>query len=112
MYQYPYHLGLLISRVARWPAFFLRRSNLRHDSDVQLLFRPMTLSMTDIKFPELDWMLQEEEKVLIFVLTINLGFCVALYLWYLSDPEHREKHVRLYNLLNWPANNDETRTDR
>jgi hypothetical protein len=47
-------------------------------------------------------------KVLIFICTIHLGFCVALYLWFLSEPSQHEKCIWLYNSLNWPAYNNKT----
>ena len=77
--------------------FFIRCSNLRHD--VQLLFRPMISSVNGDTFPELDWVLWEDRKVLIFIRTIHMGSHVARYLWSLvSDPSEREKRVQLCQL--------------
>ena len=43
---------------------FIRRSNAR--SDIQILFRTMKSGMGGRKFPELDWVLREKWKPLIF----------------------------------------------
>ena len=50
----------------------LRRSNAR--PEVQMLFREMKSGFGGQSFPELDWVLQEKRKTIIFCRTINLGF--------------------------------------
>ncbi|KII83513.1 hypothetical protein PLICRDRAFT_180290 [Plicaturopsis crispa FD-325 SS-3] len=87
----------------------IRRSNMRHD--VQILFRTLRSSIMGTEFPELDWVLREKGKILIFCRTIRLGFQVALYLWHRDpsvDVETRRKRIRLYNSLNWPKFNTKT----
>jgi len=62
------------------------------------------------KFPELDWVLREKRKTLIFCRTINLGWRLFEYLCgQPSDVVDVEKHIRLYNSLNWPEFNNQTR---
>ena len=56
---------------------FIRRSNAC--PDVQILFCTMS-GMGGMKFPELDWVLHEKRKMLIFCWTIHLGYCVKKYL--------------------------------
>ena len=54
-------------------------------------------------FPELDLILQEERKTIIFCRAINLGFRVFAYLHYLSLDHYPDvnvtKMIRLYNAL-------------
>ncbi|KAF8811179.1 P-loop containing nucleoside triphosphate hydrolase protein [Phlegmacium glaucopus] len=55
--------------------------------------------------------IKEKRKTLIFSWTINLGFWVYAYLYYEgleSDPDISQ-HICLYNSLNWPSFNEETR---
>jgi superfamily II DNA helicase RecQ len=87
----------------------LRRSNAR--PEVQILFRQMKSGFTGQIFPELAWIIKEKRKTLIFSRTINLGFRIYAYLYYEgleSDPDISQ-HIRLYNSLNWPSFNEETR---
>ncbi|KII83903.1 hypothetical protein PLICRDRAFT_118742, partial [Plicaturopsis crispa FD-325 SS-3] len=89
----------------------IRRSNARHD--VQILFRTMRsgFGSATTAFPELDWVLNEKGKTLIFSRSIHLGFRVALYLWYKDlsiDIEERLRRLRLYNSLNSTDFNEKT----
>ncbi|KAG6824879.1 hypothetical protein H0H92_005537 [Tricholoma furcatifolium] len=62
-------------------------------------------------FPELDWIIDEMESdnTIIFCKTIALGFRVVTYLWNKARHiAHRDKRIRLYNSLNWPAYNSNT----
>jgi hypothetical protein len=86
---------------------FLRRSNAR--PDVQILFRTMMSGMGGKKFPELDWVLRGKRKTLIFCRTIHLGYRIKKYLCKQSDNLDADKYIRLYNALNWPELNAETR---
>jgi superfamily II DNA/RNA helicase len=86
---------------------FIRRSNAR--PDVQILFRTMMSGMGGTKFPELDWVLREKRKMLIFCRTIHLGYRVKKYLCKQSDDLNADLHIRLYNALNWSEFNAETR---
>jgi Helicase conserved C-terminal domain len=86
---------------------FIRRSNAR--SDIRILFRTMKSGMGGRKFPELDWVLREKRKTLIFCRTIHLGWRIHKYLCEQSDDPKAEKHIRLYNALNAPTFNAETR---
>ena len=86
----------------------IRRSNAR--PEVQILFREMKSGFGGQTFPELDWILQERCKTLIFCRTINLGFRVYTYLYYQSvDDSGIGNRIRLYNALNWPTYNEKTR---
>lgn len=88
---------------------FIRRSNARHD--IQYLIRDMQSGMKSINFPELDWVLTDDEKTIIFCSTIAFGFRIICYLWRMAkhtgfaNPEQR---IRMYNSLNWPSFNTET----
>jgi hypothetical protein len=88
----------------------IRRSNAR--PDIQILFRTMKSNIGGRKFPELDWILRGRRKTLIFCRTIHLGWRVFTYLYKQSqvsnDPDVN-KRIRLYNSLNWPEFNAETR---
>lgn len=84
--------GLLGLRQGRF--HLIRRSNARHD--VQILFRTMRsgFGSATTAFPDLDWVLHEKGKTLIFARSIHLGFRVALYLWYKDlsiDVEERQR---------------------
>jgi superfamily II DNA/RNA helicase len=61
------------------------------------------------KFPELNWVLREKWKTLIFCQTIHLGWHIHKYLCEHSDDPEAEKHITLYNALNTPTFNAETR---
>ncbi|KAL1945781.1 hypothetical protein VTO73DRAFT_1783 [Trametes versicolor] len=88
--------------------YFPRYSNIRRN--VQTIFRTLTRGLGGWSFPDIKWILRSGRKTIIHCRTIALGFRVAIYLWHLC-PSHavRQKHVRLYNALNWPAYNTETR---
>jgi hypothetical protein len=68
----------------------------------------MKSGMGGRKFPELDWVLREKQKTLIFCQTIHLGWHIHKYLCEQSDNPEAEKHIRLYNALNTPGLNAET----
>ncbi|KAI0737819.1 P-loop containing nucleoside triphosphate hydrolase protein [Daedaleopsis nitida] len=87
---------------------FIRRSNIRHN--VQTMFRTITHGLGGWDFPDLDWILRDGRRTVIHCRTITLCFRVALYLWHLCPPSNdRVKRIRLYNALNWPMYNAESR---
>jgi superfamily II DNA/RNA helicase len=86
----------------------IRRSNDR--PEVQLLIRELQTALGGWLFPQLDWIIDEDQKTLIFTPTINLEFRVNTYLWRLAihcgrDPR---KFIRMYNSLNCPNYNTDT----
>lgn len=89
----------------------IRQSNAR--PEVQMLIRVVKFGFGGRSFPYLDWILREKRKTIIFCRTINLGFRVFSYLYYLAletEPDaDLNKRIRLYNALNWPSYNEETR---
>ncbi|CAL1715101.1 unnamed protein product [Somion occarium] len=85
----------------------IRHSNARFD--LQFLFRTMSSSPRSLKFPELDWVLESERRIIIFCTTISLGFRVMTYLWRRAyELRDRRKCIRMYNSLNWPSYNADT----
>ncbi|KAJ3506751.1 hypothetical protein NLJ89_g6696 [Agrocybe chaxingu] len=84
-----------------------RRSNAR--PDIQLIFRTLNATQGSDRFPQLDWVLRETGKVLIFCPTIRFGFKLAVYFWYL-DPRRAvlNQIIRLFNSLNSPEYNRQT----
>ncbi|KAG2111488.1 P-loop containing nucleoside triphosphate hydrolase protein, partial [Suillus clintonianus] len=85
----------------------LRRSNLRHD--IHIIFRTMRSSIGGIKFPELNWVLADRRKKVIFCNTIHFGFRVQSHLFRLPEAgPHRAKRIRMFNALNWKTYNDQT----
>ena len=60
----------------------IRRSNDR--PEVQLLIRELQTALGGWLFPQLDWIIDEDQKTLIFTPTINLEFRINTYLWRLA----------------------------
>lgn len=87
----------------------IRRSNARPDT--QILFRTMKSNFGGKKFPELDWVLPAQRKTVIFCKSIHLGYRVNAYLHEQAaiDDWDPDKRIRMYNALNWPDYNAETR---
>jgi superfamily II DNA helicase RecQ len=86
----------------------IRRSNAR--PDIQILFRTMKSGLGGKKFLELDRVMDENRKSLIFCRTIHLGWRLHAYLrGRASDDSNIHKRIRLYNSLNWPEHNSDTR---
>ncbi|KAI0742857.1 P-loop containing nucleoside triphosphate hydrolase protein [Daedaleopsis nitida] len=83
----------------------IRRSNVRND--IRVLFRTVQSSAHAMMFPELDWVLTEQRRVIVFCRTIALGFRVAVYLHARAqvDGDNVGEQVRLYNSLNWESYN-------
>jgi superfamily II DNA helicase RecQ len=87
----------------------IRKSNVH--PDVQVLFRTLYSGIGGKKFPELLWVLRDGRKTIIFCRTINLGFRIFEYLCAHAEANNSniKKRVRLYNSLNWPEYNAQTR---
>lgn len=71
----------------------IRRSNTR--PDIRLLFRTLQASVNSINFPDLDWVLEEKRKTIIFARTVKQANALVSYLRSLSpisaltDPHRR-----------------------
>jgi superfamily II DNA/RNA helicase len=80
--------------------------------EVQMLFHAVKTGFGGQTFSDLSWILQGKHKTIIFCCTFNLGFRVFAYLYYLAletDPKtDPDKHIHLYNALNWPTYNQQT----
>lgn len=88
--------------------FYLqRRSNAR--PDIQLNIHTIHSNQATESFPELNWVLQELGKTLIFCPTIRLGFKLAVYFWYQNSQNVLSNdRLRLFNSLNSSDYNDRT----
>ncbi|KAI1783743.1 P-loop containing nucleoside triphosphate hydrolase protein, partial [Ganoderma leucocontextum] len=85
----------------------IRRSNARYD--IRFIFRTVQSSSYAFRFPELDWVLQEKRKVIVFCPTIRVGFRVAVYLLEQKKAVVTvDEQIRMYNSLNWDSYNSET----
>ena len=69
----------------------------------------MRANQSSEHFPQLEWVLREKGKVLIFCPTIRTGFNLAVHLWHV-DPKSAVLHqtIRLFNSLNETGYNTET----
>jgi len=78
--------------------------------DVQLLVRELQTALGGWLFPQLHWILDEEQKSLIFCPTIALEFRVTAYLWRaaMHCGKNPCKLIHMYNSLNFPSYNTET----
>ncbi|KAI0745744.1 P-loop containing nucleoside triphosphate hydrolase protein, partial [Earliella scabrosa] len=91
---------------------FIRRSNMRYD--IRFVFRTIRSSARAMVFPELDWVLEEPRRVIVFCRTIAISFRVAVYLrarWEVlrkNDLGGLNDRVRMYNALNWECYNTYT----
>ncbi|KAF8193656.1 P-loop containing nucleoside triphosphate hydrolase protein [Pholiota molesta] len=84
-----------------------RRSNAR--PDIKLIVRTIDATQNTESFPQLDWVLKEPGKTLIFCPTIRYGFKLAMYFWYLDIPGSvLRQNIHLFNSLNSPDYNRET----
>jgi superfamily II DNA helicase RecQ len=93
--------------VNRGEFYLLRRSNARHD--IQILFRTLYSGIDGLYFPELAWVLRNNDKTIIFAATISLVFRIKIYLdSLLSNNVDRSLRVRTYHSINWPDENLET----
>ncbi|RDB22161.1 ATP-dependent DNA helicase Q-like 3 [Hypsizygus marmoreus] len=86
----------------------LQRSNVR--ADIQLLFRELVSGIEGSEFPELDWILRDGQKTIIFATTIKLGFNLKSYFTRTCPASlNAQKYIRLYNALNFASFNTSTR---
>ncbi|KAJ7911156.1 P-loop containing nucleoside triphosphate hydrolase protein, partial [Mycena leptocephala] len=93
--------------VNRGEFYLLRRSNARHD--IQIIFRTLYSGIDGLYFPELAWVLRNNDKTIIFAATISLVFRIKIYLdSLLSNNVDRSLRVRTYHSINWPDENLET----
>ncbi|KAJ7686991.1 P-loop containing nucleoside triphosphate hydrolase protein [Mycena rosella] len=87
--------------------YLIRRSNSRHD--IQLLFRTLYSGIDGLYFPELAWVVRNNDKTIIFGATISLVFRIKIYLDSLLPAGiNRDLRVRTYHSINWPDENLET----
>lgn len=77
--------------------------------DVQILIWTICTNANSEHFLQLDWVLHANRNVLIFCMSICVGFRLAVYLWHL-DPKDAVLHstIHLFNSLNSPAYNTKT----
>ncbi|KAJ7328427.1 P-loop containing nucleoside triphosphate hydrolase protein [Mycena albidolilacea] len=93
--------------VNRGEFHLIRRSNARHD--IQILFRTLYSGIDGLSFPELAWVLKNNDKTLMFGATISLVFRIKTYLNSLLPPGvDRELRIRTYHSINWSDENIET----
>ncbi|KAH9934137.1 P-loop containing nucleoside triphosphate hydrolase protein [Fomitopsis serialis] len=86
----------------------LRRSNVRRN--VRPIFRVLQSGLGGWAFPDLDWIIPDGRKTVIFCRTIALGYRVLVYLWSkIPNGADCTRFLRLYNALNWTTYNTETR---
>ncbi|KAG6839362.1 hypothetical protein C0991_003279, partial [Blastosporella zonata] len=83
----------------------IQRSNARRD--VQIFVRTLQANTASTSFPQLNWLLHEKGKSLVFCTSIRYRFNLAAYLWHL-DPIAAAQNIRLFNSLNEPTYNTET----
>ncbi|KAJ6496218.1 P-loop containing nucleoside triphosphate hydrolase protein, partial [Mycena sanguinolenta] len=93
--------------VNRGEFYLLRRSNARHD--IQILFRTLHSGIDGLYFPELAWVIQNNDKTIIFAATISLVFRIKIYLDSLLPPGvDPTLRIRTYHSIVWPDENLET----
>lgn len=89
----------------------VRRSNRR--PEIQLLFRVLSHGIESWEFPHLRWIIDDmrQKKTIIFCPSIRDGFRIYSYLCRQLDshPSIRGEQLRMYNALNWPEYNHQTR---
>jgi len=86
----------------------IHRSNLRHD--FRIIFRTTMSNPESLDaFPELDWVLSSQRKVLIHHWSIATCWRIATYLIKenASDP-YRTVRTQIFHTLNWPSHNNDT----
>ncbi len=87
--------------------YLIKRSNASYD--IQMLFRVLHSGINGIFVPELAWVLDTCNKMLIFGTSINLVFCLKLYFNNLlaNNPEH-DIRVQTVHGLNWDSDNEKS----
>jgi hypothetical protein len=71
----------------------IRRSNLQ--TNVHMVFRPLSLGTGGLHFPDLDWILDHKKKTIVFTRSIHLVCRVWAYLWTCTKGTLKEKRVRI-----------------
>ncbi|KAJ6616538.1 P-loop containing nucleoside triphosphate hydrolase protein [Mycena sp. CBHHK59/15] len=96
--------------VNRGEYHLIRRSNARHD--IQILFRRLYSGIDGRLFPEIDWVLKNSDKTLIFGSTVPLVFRLKSYLnSLLPANSNRDVRIRTHTGLNWSDDKLETLAD-
>lgn len=87
--------------------YLIRRSNMRYD--LRFVFRTVISGARSHMFPELDWVLEGDRKIIVFCPAISMAHRIATYLRARSDGlEDIDQRIRMYNSLNWASYNSET----
>ncbi|KAJ7705555.1 P-loop containing nucleoside triphosphate hydrolase protein [Mycena rosella] len=86
--------------VNRGDFYLIHQSNARHD--IQILFRRLYSGIDGGSFPELAWVLKNNDKTLIFGGTIRRAFQIKTYLNSVdsANPD-RDIRIRMHTGLNW-----------
>ncbi|KAJ7090972.1 hypothetical protein C8R43DRAFT_1092496 [Mycena crocata] len=88
----------------------IRRSNACHD--IQILFRTLHSGIDSLSFPEINWVLNTTDKMIIFGNTISLVHRLKAHLnSLLSTDSNRDFRIRTHTGINWPTNKLKTLTD-
>ncbi|KAJ6559822.1 P-loop containing nucleoside triphosphate hydrolase protein, partial [Mycena capillaripes] len=96
--------------VNRGEFHLIRRSNARHD--IQILFRELFSGIDGMVFPEIAWVLTNDNKTIIFCVTISLVFRVKAYLNSLLPLDsNRDFRIRTHTGINWPDDKAQTLAD-
>ncbi|KAH9948899.1 P-loop containing nucleoside triphosphate hydrolase protein, partial [Amylocystis lapponica] len=86
---------------------FIRRSNARYN--IQIIFRQAQSGARATRFPELNWVLEGNRRIIVFCTTIAWGYRVATYLWHKAvDLPDRVQRVHMYTSINSPTYNADT----
>ncbi|KAL1943189.1 hypothetical protein VTO73DRAFT_4264 [Trametes versicolor] len=87
--------------------YLIRRSNMRYD--LRFVFRTVESGARSHTFPELDWVLEGDRKIIIFCPVISMAHRVATYLYARSNGlEDLDQRIRMYHSLNWASYNSDT----
>ncbi|KAJ6538739.1 P-loop containing nucleoside triphosphate hydrolase protein, partial [Mycena sp. CBHHK59/15] len=96
--------------VNRGEYHLIRRLNACHD--IQILFRRLYSGIDGRLFPEIDWVLKNSDKTLIFGSTVPLVFRLKSYLnSLLPANSNRDVRIRTHTGLNWSDDKLETLAD-
>ncbi|KAF9233097.1 hypothetical protein BU15DRAFT_9983, partial [Melanogaster broomeanus] len=80
-------------------SFYFERQSCERPN-IRMVFRELTHTLTGCQFPDILWVLDHTERVIIYCTTIDLLFRVALYLWHNLPPGPKWLEVvRVWNSL-------------